>query len=299
MTRSHTRIVNDQARFPNSRRTYCTSTDVDHCWARRCQTGTIFTNQTAEMRQMAFILLGALAVLVVTAPLVSAQCPENPDDCQFQYTNIRLESSTPSIHSVYNPEIPGDVITSPPPSDSVILDEVAVVAEEPTNPFSNVDLSSFSDEDLETRRELLLAILEQTNADLGIAPPTKGARSAPVAPVDPVDEDMAVINGEDDTKKYEIKGMDTVVETTDDVILEGSSDDVVLAGGDSSEDAVVETDDVVVETETEEKPEDIASVTEEVSASFFKKLIGGSSPSSSASTTSVVAGVLALLMVLL
>jgi hypothetical protein len=250
-----------------------------------------------KMRQIAFILLGALAVLVVTAPLVSAQCPENPDDCQFQYTNIRLESSTPSIHSVYNPEIPGDVITSPPPSDSVILDEVAVVAEEPTNPFSNVDLSSFSDEDLETRRELLLAILEQTNADLGIAPPTKGARSAPVAPVDPVDEDMAVTNGEDDTKKYEIKGMDTVVETTDDVILEGSSDDVVLAGGDS-EDAVVETDDVVVETETEEKPEDIASVTEEVSASFFKKLIGGSSPSSSASTTSVVAGVLALLMVL-
>ena len=60
------------------------------------------------------------AVLAVLAVSVSAQCPEVPEDCQFQYTNIRLESSTPtlsSLHGDYSPGNPGDVsgVVPPPP----------------------------------------------------------------------------------------------------------------------------------------------------------------------------------------
>lgn len=248
-------------------------------------------SQLTNMRSVTRLLLGAvLAVLAVT---VSAQCPEVQEDCQFQYTNIRLESSTPSLsslHGGYDPGNPGDVIGSPP-TDGVLLDETATPftaqpsASYPSNPFSNVDLSSFSAEDLEARRQLLLAILEQTNAELGISPST--AKSLRAAAVDPVEAgDVVVMKGEDDFEDAgQVQAMDVVVETEPEEV----AGDVVV------EDVVVETQ---AEAEDVAPAEPAATVTED-SSSFFKKLIGGSSnPTSSATTIPVVAGALALLMAL-
>ena len=247
-------------------------------------------SQLTNMRSVTRLLLGAvLAVLAVT---VSAQCPEVQEDCQFQYTNIRLESSTPSLsslHGGYDPGNPGDVIGSPP-TDGVLLDETATPftaqpsASYPSNPFSNVDLSSFSAEDLEARRQLLLAILEQTNAELGISPST--AKSLRAAAVDPVEAgDVVVMKGEDDFEDAgQVQAMDVVVETEPEV------------ADSSAADVVVETE---ADVDADAKEEGDAQVTDDGGSSFFKKLIGGSSnPSSSATTIPVVAGALTLLMTL-
>ncbi len=237
------------------------------------------------------------AVLAVLAVSVSAQCPEVPEDCQFQYTNIRLESSTPtlsSLHGDYSPGNPGDVSgVVPPPPDNILLDEVATIATQPSasnpsNPFSTVDLSSFSTEDLEARRELLLTILEQTNAELGIpSPSAKSVRAAVAGPVDLTaeDDDVVVMKGEDDFKDaLEVQAMDVVVETEPEVADSSAADVVVETEADADADAKEEGD---------------AQVTDDGGSSFFKKLIGGSSnPSSSATTIPVVAGALTLLMTL-
>ena len=239
------------------------------------------------------------AVLAVLAVSVSAQCPEVPEDCQFQYTNIRLESSTPtlsSLHGDYSPGNPGDVSgVVPPPPDNILLDEVATIAtqpsaSDPSNPFSTVDLSSFSTEDLEARRELLLTILEQTNAELGIpSPSAKSVRAAVAGPVDLTaeDDDVVVMKGEDDFKDaLEVQAMDVVVETEPEV------------ADSSAADVVVETE-ADVDADADAKEEGDAQVTDDGGSSFFKKLIGGSSnPSSSATTIPVVAGALTLLMTL-
>ncbi len=241
------------------------------------------------------LLCAVLAVLAVT---VSAQCPEVPEDCQFQYTNIRLESSTPtlsSLHGGYDPGNPGDVVTSPPPED-VLLEEVATPfttqpsASNPPNPFSNVDLSSFSTQDLEARRELLLAILEETNAELGIPPTSaKSVRAAVAEPADLTvqDDDVVVMKGEDDLKDpLEVEAMDVVVETEPEVADSTAADVVVETQADADADA-----------DADGKKD--APVADDEGSSFFKKLIGGSSnPTTSAATIPVVAGALTLLMTL-
>lgn len=232
-----------------------------------------------------------LAVLAVT---VSAQCPEVQEDCQFQYTNIRLESSTPtlsSLHGVYDPSNPGDVVGSPPPDNGALLDEV-VTPSDPSNPFSSVDLSSFSADDLEARRELLLAILDQTNAELGIPLTAGKSVRAAVAKSDertgPIrTDDIVVMKGEDDFEDaLDVEAMDMVVETE--------------TVDDAAADVVVETQtgaDAKGETKGETKED--APVADDGGSSFFKKLIGGSSnPTSSARTIPVVAGALTLLMTL-
>lgn len=114
----------------------------------------------------------------------------------FAYTNIRYESSTPIEHydkfgGGTDPFVPG----APPPSDEgggvPILDRAST---SPENPFVNeaassasTDLTEFSKGDLEKRKDMLLALLEQTNSDLADIPP------AP-APPSEEEEDVPLIS---------------------------------------------------------------------------------------------------------
>ncbi|WPT14345.1 hypothetical protein PSENEW3_00000475 [Picochlorum sp. SENEW3] len=114
----------------------------------------------------------------------------------FAYTNIRYESSTPIEHydkfgGGTDPFVPG----APPPSNEgggvPILDRAST---SPENPFVNeaassasTDLTEFSKEDLEKRKDMLLAMLEQTNSDLAEIPPSP-------APPSEEEEDVPLIS---------------------------------------------------------------------------------------------------------
>lgn len=103
---------------------------------------------------------------------------------KFEYVNIRFETNTPEEH--YNNFLggtdPGIAPVTGQSPDLPLLERSAsssAATETDGNPFSNVaessateDLSSFSKDELESRRELLLAILEQTSAQLGESTPT-------------------------------------------------------------------------------------------------------------------------------
>ena len=95
---------------------------------------------------------------------------------KFEYVNIRFETNTPEDH--YTNFIGG----TPPGTDTGVngspdLPLLEQASSSPDagieNPFSNVevgttsgDLSSFSKAELESRRDLLLAILDQTSAQI-------------------------------------------------------------------------------------------------------------------------------------
>ena len=141
------------------------------------------------------------ALLLLALTQVRSQSPSPAPDA-FSYTNIRLETSTPVDH--YNNVLgnnPSTVVASPSPgtSNPPLLDrstDVSGVASSAgvsgvassagvsgtSNPFTNVetvDLSTFSKEDLEARRDLLLAILDQTNEELVEESPSPSPKPSP------------------------------------------------------------------------------------------------------------------------
>lgn len=120
-------------------------------------------------------------MLVAFIWLVHVSVAQSPEP-KFEYVNIRFETNTPEEHykNIIGGTDPGtDPGTNPgtdPGTDLPILDRASsndATTTTDTNPFSNVadttaseDLSKFSKTELESRRDLLLAILEQTSAQL-------------------------------------------------------------------------------------------------------------------------------------
>jgi hypothetical protein len=221
-----------------------------------------------------------LLAIAGCAALANAQCDQasivggtQSDDCAFSYTNIRLESVTPEGFLNHGGS-GGDVVTDPavPPGDTLLAEvevEETPASNSASNPFSNVDLSSFSQEDLEARRELLLSILAQTNEELGVPPMP---RSFVVEPANVVEEDVAIDVAVDDAAGEGViekaDGADTVVETDEAETVE-------------AEEEAVEEEAVEEEAGTSATKDTRAAETG--SSSFFKNLLGGSSnPTSSA-----------------
>jgi len=140
-----------------------------------------------------------VALLLLALAQVRSQSPSPAPDA-FSYTNIRLETSTPVDH--YNNVLgnnPSTVVASPSPgtSNPPLLDRSTDVSgtsssagvSGASNPFTNVetvDLSTFSKEDLEARRDLLLAILDQTNEELGTESPSPSPSPSPKPSPSPV-----------------------------------------------------------------------------------------------------------------
>lgn len=131
-------------------------------------------------RMTRFVTL-TIALICCSVHVLGAPSP----DPRFEYVNIRFETNTPEDH--YNNFVGGtdpgiSPVTGQSP-DVLLLEQSsspsAASESESGNPFSNVadvssgeDLSSFSKDELESRRELLLAILEQTSAQLGESTPS-------------------------------------------------------------------------------------------------------------------------------
>ena len=125
-----------------------------------------------------------------------------------------------------------------------------------------MDLSSFSQEDLEARRELLLSILAQTNAELGVPPTPRAAEVIPAAPIEVTQEDAP---------------SDVVIETEE---TEETGEEVAEEAAPSKE--------------TRSTKEEAGAGADEGSSSFFKNLLG--SKTNSATSFSIVAAALTLLV---
>jgi len=137
------------------------------------------------MTRLAILAIYGYIAWICSVHVLGAPSP----DPKFEYVNIRFETNTPVDN--YNNLIGGtDPGTQPGQSPDVPLLERAsssAATETDNNPFSNVaesatseDLSRFSKDELESRRDLLLAILEQTSAQLGESTPNPERVTQPV-----------------------------------------------------------------------------------------------------------------------
>ena len=199
------------------------------------------------------------------------------------YTNIRLESSTPEGLLNHGgggvPTYPSD------PSMPDTPDLLASTGQAPSNPFTTVDLSTFSQDDLEARRDLLLSILAQTNNELGVPPMPRAAEATP---------EEAVADAESEESKESKESKESVTEATEATV----SNEANEAGDDAPADTVIETEEAAPEKDT--RSADADSSADQASSSFFKNLMGGSkAPRSSAQTAtlSIAAAVLTVLTV--
>lgn len=195
------------------------------------------------------------------------------------YTNIRLESSTPE--GLLNHGGGGGGVPTYPSDPSVpdTPDLLASTGQAPSNPFTTVNLSTFSQDDLEARRDLLLSILAQTNNELGVPPMPRAAEATPKE---------AVADAESKESEESEASATEVTEVTE----------ATEAADDAPADTVIETEEAVPEKDTRSAEAD--SSADQASSSFFKNLMGGSkAPRSSAQTAtlSIAAAVLTVLTV--
>ena len=200
------------------------------------------------------------------------------------YTNIRLESSTPEGLLNHGGGGGGGVPTYPSdPSVPDTPDLLASTGQAPSNPFTTVDLSTFSQDDLEARRDLLLSILAQTNNELGVPPMPRAAEATPKE---------AVADAESKESEESEASATEVTEANEDASA------ATEAADDAPADTVIEAEEAAPEKDT--RSADADSSADQASSSFFKNLIGGSkAPRSSAQTAtlSIAAAVLTVLTV--
>ncbi len=165
-------------------------------------------------------------------------------------------------------------------------DLLASTGQAPSNPFTTVDLSTFSQDDLEARRDLLLAILAQTNNELGVPPMPRAAEATPKEAVADAESKESEESEESEASATE------VTEANEDASA------ATEAADDAPADTVIETEEAAPEKDT--RSADADSSADQASSSFFKNLIGGSkAPRSSAQTAtlSIAAAVLTVLTV--
>ena len=162
-------------------------------------------------------------------------------------------------------------------------DLLASTGQAPSNPFTTVDLSTFSQDDLEARRDLLLSILAQTNNELGVPPMPRAAEATPKE---------AVADAESKESEESEASATGVTEANEDASA------ATEAADDAPADTVIETEEAAPEKDTRSAEAD--SSADQASSSFFKNLMGGSkAPRSSAQTAtlSIAAAVLTVLTV--
>lgn len=118
-----------------------------------------------------------LATMVVALTLFLQVFGAPSPEPKFEYVNIRFETNTPEEHytNFIGGTPPGTDTGANGSPDLPLLEQASSSPDAAgvENPFSNVDvattsedLSSFSKAELESRRDLLLAILDQTSAQI-------------------------------------------------------------------------------------------------------------------------------------